>query len=75
MRTALRAALDGFINTANFFVFLLALHVLGVLYGLCWLAFKATHWALFHALALVLWALLYKRIASLSLLVDDGKLP
>lgn len=74
MRTALRAALDGFINTANFFVFLLALHVLGVLYGLCWLAFKATRWALFHALALVVWTLLTKRIAALSLFVDDRDL-
>lgn len=75
MRTALRAALDRLINTANFFVFVLALVFVGGAYGLCWLALKATRWALFHALALVLWALLTKRIAALSLLADDRELP
>ena len=74
MRAALRAALDGLINGANFCVFLLALYFLGTCYGVVWLSFKATRWALFHALGLVLWGLLTKRIAALSLLVDDRDL-
>lgn len=74
MRAALQAALDGLINTANFCVFLLALHFLGVAYGVCWLALKATRWAVFHAVALVLWGLLVKRIGALSLFVDDQDL-
>ncbi len=62
-------------NCVSFCGFAFGVLVVGPLYGVVWLAFKASRWALFHALALVLWALLTKRIAALSLLADDRELP
>ena len=71
MKDGLAVALG---NSVSFVGFTFGVLVVGPLYGIVWGLFKATRWAAFHAIALVLWCLLVKRIKALSLLVNTEEL-